>query len=273
MRQLLIGTVVIALAAFPLRAAAQVPSTRGEVKVGEIKLAYQTFGPEAGETVLFISGIGGGGPTPELDPLSSHLVGEGYRVVHFDNRDSGASTRLDEAGVPDFAAIQQATAQGENPELPYTLDDLAADAMAVLDTLDVHQAHVGGGSMGGMVAQLVAADHPHRTISLTLTSSSSGNPELSIGEPPAGGDQMEPAALRQAAATLAAGDLRARISRITAPTLVIQGKQDQLFPPAHGMDLAETIAGANLVVLAGMGHLPEATHYQQIWKAMQLILD
>lgn len=263
---------LIVLATGVPNAAAQAPRSTGTAKVGEIQLAYRTFGPDRGEAVLFIAGIGGRAPT-EPDQLTSTLTDQGYRVIHYDSRDSGASTRMDDAGVPDFAAIQQSLGQGEAPSLPYTLNDLAADAVAVLDALGIERAHIAGGSMGGMVAQLVAAEYPNRTASLTLISSTTGNPELPVGKPPTQGEQMDPAALRQAAATLAAGDLRARSSSISAPTVVIHGEEDELFPPPHGLDLAKTIPAADLVTIAGMEHLPAEMHYPQIFEAMGLVLD
>ncbi|MFN7022971.1 MAG: alpha/beta fold hydrolase [Pseudorhizobium sp.] len=263
---------LIVLATGVPNAAAQALRSTGTANVGQVELAYRTFGPERGEAVLFIGGIGGSAPT-EPDQLTSSLVDRGFRVIHYDSHDGGASTQMDEAGVPDFAAIQQSLAQGDAPSLAYTLSNLAGDAVAILDALGIERAHIAGGSMGGMVAQLVAAEYPNRTASLTLISSTTGNPKLPVGKPPTEGEQMDPPALRQAAATLAAGDLRERSLAINAPTVVIHGEEDELFPPPHGIDLAKTIPAADLVTIAGMEHLPEEMHYPQILEAMELVLD
>lgn len=241
--------------------------TEGLVDTNGIEIAFQAHGPEGGEPLLFIQGVGGVIPA-EPDPLTMALADEGFRVILFDNRDSGASTHMDDAGMPDFAAIQEALLAGETPPVPYTLDDMADDAIGLLEALEIQRAHIVGGSLGGMIAQIMAADHPERTASLTLISSSTGNPALGTGTPPAGDEAMNPATARQAAAASTAGDLRRRSAGIEAATAVIHGDQDQLFPPEHGRDLAAVIPDARLFIIPGMGHVPEEEHFPEIVRAI-----
>ena len=120
-------------------------------------------------------------PQAFVDKLAAH----GLRVIRFDNRDIGLSTKLDAAGVPDFQAMFKALSEGRKPDVPYLLDDMAADAAGLLDALAIPRAHVVGASLGGMVAQLVAADHPEHTLSLTSIMSTTGNRGLPPASPEA----------------------------------------------------------------------------------------
>ena len=104
----------------------------------------------------------------------------GYRVIIFDNRDVGLSTRLEAAGKPDLDAIIKARAEGKLSPMAYTLDDMARDAVGLLDALGIKKAHIVGVSMGGMIAQRVAADHPEHTLSLTSIMATSGNPAIPL---------------------------------------------------------------------------------------------
>ena len=106
-------------------------------------------------------------------------------MIRFDNRDVGLSDHFVEAGVPDLAAVFGAIAGGKAPAVPYTLDHMASDAVGVLDALKIARAHIVGASMGGMIAQLVAADHADRTLTLTSIMSTTGNPELPRATPEA----------------------------------------------------------------------------------------
>jgi pimeloyl-ACP methyl ester carboxylesterase len=145
---------------------------------------------------------------------------------------------------------------------------MAEDVIRLLDSLTVARAHLVGGSSGGMIAQIVAAEYPARTGSLTLISTTTGNPALARGRAPLDATAMSPATARQAAATAVAGDLRPRSARIQAPTVVVHGERDRLFPPAHGEDLAATIPGAELRIIWDMGHEPEDQHLQAIAEAI-----
>ena len=102
----------------------------------------------------------------------------GYRVIRFDNRDAGCSTHFSQCIPPDFGELAAALMAGRRPDVPYTLRDMAGDAVGLLDALTIDRAHVVGRSMGGMIAQMMASEHPRRVLSLTSIMSSSGNPAL-----------------------------------------------------------------------------------------------
>lgn len=150
-----------------------------------IEIEYDVFGPADGEPLLLIMGLGAQmtrWPTGFIDKLTAR----GLRVIRFDNRDIGLSSKLDAAGLPDFMAMFKALGEGRKPDVPYLLDDMAADAVGLLDALGIARAHIVGASLGGMVAQLVAADYPDRTLSLTSIMSTTGNRAL----PPASAEAM-----------------------------------------------------------------------------------
>jgi pimeloyl-ACP methyl ester carboxylesterase len=171
--------------------AAGVPSRRGKAQANGITIAYECYGPEDRPAVLLIMGNGA-----QLTAWPAELIGElvkrGYRVIIYDNRDVGLSTRFDAAGVPDVQAVIEARLAGKPSPLPYTLDDMAKDAVGLLDALGVKKAHVVGVSMGGMIAQLVVANHPEHTLSLTSIMSTSGNPEVPFPARPEALAKMPP---------------------------------------------------------------------------------
>src|SRR5262245_38002341 len=149
----------------------------GQVQANGITIAYESFGPTDRETVLLIMGNGAQLTAWPIE-LCEELVKRGYRVVIYDNRDVGLSTKFTEAAAPDAKAVVEARMAGKPSPLPYTLDDMAKDAVGLLDALGVKKAHIVGVSMGGMIAQLVAAGHPEHTLSLTSIMSTSGNPGI-----------------------------------------------------------------------------------------------
>jgi len=150
------------------------------ILANKIELEYESFGREADPAILLIMGLGGHLTRWNLE-LCDLLVARGYRVIRFDNRDCGLSTHFSDAPVPDLRALQN----GQPVTLPYTLDDLVADSVGLLDALGIKQANVAGASMGGAIAQLAAANYPERVISLTSIMSSSGNPALPAPTPAA----------------------------------------------------------------------------------------
>jgi pimeloyl-ACP methyl ester carboxylesterase len=157
--------------------AAGVRGREGKVKANGITIAYEDFGSEDCEAVLLIMGNGTQLTAWPIE-LIEDLVRRGYRVVIYDNRDVGLSTKFDKAGVPDTNAVIEAQIAGKPSPLPYSLDDMAKDAVCLLDALGIKKAHIVGVSMGGMIAQLVAADYPEHTHSLTSIMSTSGNPAV-----------------------------------------------------------------------------------------------
>jgi pimeloyl-ACP methyl ester carboxylesterase len=132
--------------------------------------------------VLLIMGLGMQLIAWPLD-LVNALVGAGYRVVRFDNRDIGLSQHFDALGVPNvlFSAVKARL--GLTVRAPYSLSDMAQDTVGVLDALGIKKAHIVGVSMGGMIAQRVALAHPKRTLSLTSIMSTSGARGLPQTEP------------------------------------------------------------------------------------------
>src|SRR3989338_3843840 len=135
-----------------------------QVKANGITLEYESFGPEDRETILLIMGLGAQ-LTMWLVELCDELVSLGYRVIRYDNRDVGLSHKFDDLGMPDMTAIFTALMTGQPATAPYALDEMAKDAVGLLDALGVQRAHIVGASMGGMIAQLVATNHPGHALS------------------------------------------------------------------------------------------------------------
>jgi len=272
------------------------------VQAGETRLAYQAFEPRGGfdETLLLIVGHGG-----QLhywgEQFVKGLVQAGYRVVVFDNRDAGLSEKFDHLGKPDLARMWYHHTCRQPIKPPYTLENMARDAVALLGELNITDAHIIGASMGGMIGQLVAARFPERTLSLTSIMSSSGARKLpdpdrdvlalmqslkaprqhdqrqhelrvrfwqAIGSDRHGSDAYfddlvaytraradhPPGVDRQLAAIWASGDRTPLIRSIRVPTHVIHGRDDALFPLAHGAHVADQIGNSELSIIDHMGH-------------------
>lgn len=157
-----------------------------------IRLAYDSFGQETDETILLIAGLG----TQRIrwiPALCEALAARGFRVICFDNRDTGGSTYLTEHPAPDFGTLVATLMAGRRPQVPYTLHDMAADTVGLLDALGIERAHVVGRSMGGMIAQILASEHSERVLSLTSIMSSTGNPLLPAASPEVMALMMRPA--------------------------------------------------------------------------------
>ncbi len=154
------------------------------IKAGDLHLEHDAHGDPSGEPLLLIMGLGAQ-MTRWSQSFVDQLAARGFRVIRFDNRDVGLSDRLDHVGPPDMAAIFGAVSRGEAPPVAYDLSHMAGDAVALLDALGIASAHIVGASMGGMIAQLVAADHPARTLSLTSIMSTTGHPDLPRATPEA----------------------------------------------------------------------------------------
>jgi pimeloyl-ACP methyl ester carboxylesterase len=138
-----------------------------------ITIDHAVAGSPDGEPLLLLMGLAMQRVAwPEA--LIDGLVARGFRVVTMDNRDIGLSHRHDEAGVPSLARVAAWRLVGARASLPYALADLADDAAALLDHLGIDSAHVAGISMGGMIAQHLAARHARKVRSLTLMATSSG---------------------------------------------------------------------------------------------------
>lgn len=160
-----------------------------EAKVNGITLNYAVEGAADGVPLVIIQGFGSQ-MTSWPAALHEGLVASGHRVIRFDNRDVGLSQKF--SGIPDARAAAKALAAGEKPNVPYTLADMADDVAALLDHLGIASAHVAGGSMGGMIAQLVALRHRLRVRSLISIFSTTSDPSLPRSSPEAQAALMAP---------------------------------------------------------------------------------
>lgn len=258
------------------------------------KIAYETFGPDTGEPMLLVMGLG-------MQLLAWHeefcagLVQRGFTVARFDNRDVGLSTHFHEAGSPSLPLILLRPAAAA----AYRLEDMSDDAVAVLDALGWPAAHVVGVSLGGMIAQTLAIRHPGRVRSLTSVMSTPSprvgraTPSALLALAPRRVADREGAArrmvevfriigspgypldeewlrelgrrsydrahdpggvARQLAAIGASGDRRRALARLDVPTLVLHGTNDPLIRLAAGRATAAAVPGARLVTYPRMGH-------------------
>jgi pimeloyl-ACP methyl ester carboxylesterase len=142
-------------------------------QLGDVTIEYELDGPEDGEPMLLVMGLGAqlvAWPRDVVDGLADR----GYRVVRMDNRDIGLSTKTD-GPAPTRAALLKAFAHRRYAQSDYLLSDMAADAVALLDHLELGAVHVVGVSMGGMIAQQLTIDHPDRVLSLCSIMSNTGN--------------------------------------------------------------------------------------------------
>lgn len=155
-----------------------------KTKANGIEIEYETFGRKGDPALLLIMGLGAQ-LTLWPESLCEGLAGQGFFVVRYDNRDVGLSTDFDKWGVPDLMGAFARLMKGEKVEAPYLLGDMAADAIGLLDALDIDRAHMVGASMGGMIAQVIAATYPQRTRSLVSIMSTSGRIGLPMGKPEA----------------------------------------------------------------------------------------
>jgi pimeloyl-ACP methyl ester carboxylesterase len=138
-------------------------------RVGDVELCYETFGDPADPAMLLIMGLG----TQMLgwaDDLCAQLAARGFHVIRFDNRDIGRSTRMKGVRPPTLGQIVRRDRRAAG----YLLADMAGDAVGLLDHLGIDRAHVVGASMGGMIAQTIAARHPERVLSLVSIMSNTG---------------------------------------------------------------------------------------------------
>lgn len=272
-----------------------------QVAANGITIECESFGSSSDPTLLLIMGLG-----MQLvawpEPFCRELASQGFRVVRYDNRDTGLSTKFDGASSPSVPALLVRSLLRLPIRVPYTLRDMADDAVGLLDALDVDAAHIVGASMGGMIAQNIAAESPQRVRSLTSIMSTSGHRSLPGADPlvsrhifrsrPSSGDREAVIAhnmrtleligspdypvdeetrremtsmsfdrcyypagfIRHVGAIVQDGDRRRRLAAISAPTLVVHGREDPLVPLAGGIDTAEYIRDAQLEIIEGMGH-------------------
>ena len=260
------------------------PTTSGLIATNGVELWVETFGRSTDVAVVLISGADSPGSRWDLG-LVDALAGGGFRVIRFDNRDCGLSTKID-------------------PDELFTLDDMARDVVGLMDALTIDRAHLVGRSMGGMIGQLLALDHSERVRSLTLLISSPGlgderlpgpaaefverMAERQLAPPPKTRDEriaylvelfrlyagtafpFEEARLRAACAaevdrvwypesghSFAAWSTASRVDRlgdIAVPTLIVHGSDDPVVPVAHAHYMAATIPDNECWIIEGLGH-------------------
>lgn len=278
----------------------------GTARSGDLDIYYEDLGDPDDPAVLLVMGLGA-----QLilwrDAFCEKLIDQGLRVIRYDNRDVGLSSKVSGSRVASPLVPRMVRSfLGLRSEAVYTLEDMADDAAAVLDHLHINRAHIVGASMGGMIVQVFAARHAERTNSLAVIFSSNNQPLLPppapkqlfalikgpppgssreaiiansvrvsrlIGSPgyPASEEQLRADAIeaydrayypagigRHFGAILGSGSLRRYDKAITAPTVVLHGRDDKLMRPAGGKAVARSISTARLVLFDGMGHeLPE----------------
>ena len=177
-----------------------------------IELEYETFGDPDDPALLLVCGY-----TSQLlswrTDLVQRLVEQGLFVIRFDNRDVGLSTKLTGRLVAPMKVLSAVLAGEPVPDVPYTLSDMAADGVGLLDHLGVGRAHVAGVSMGGMIAQTMAIEHPSRVASLTSIMSSPGDPRVGAPTPEAREVLLAPPPADRAAFLAAAPRVRVWQSR------------------------------------------------------------
>jgi len=152
------------------------------ISANGVGIAYDDRGNRDDPAILLIMGLA----TQMIawpEPFCDGLAARGFRVVRFDNRDIGLSTKFEAAPPIDLGAVLQRVIAGEKINPPYDLSDMAADTVGLMDRLAIEKAHVVGASMGGMIAQIVAAKYPNRVRSLVSIMSSSGDPGLPQAKP------------------------------------------------------------------------------------------
>jgi len=251
----------------------------GTARNGEVEIYFESLGDPDKPTLLLVNGLGSQCINYYTE-WCQRFSDEGIRVIRFDNRDVGLSSKLDGGD--------------------YSLADMADDVVAVLDAVDVSQAHVMGCSLGGMIVQRLAIDHPNRLLSVTSVMSRTGEPgygdssEAALGfllasPPTSRADYIErqvaalhvygskpewlddeairtragiaydrcfcPAGVgRQMTASLADGSRDEQLRNVNQPALVIHGSRDTLIDPSGGRHTAEVIPGARYVEIEAMGH-------------------
>ncbi len=166
-----------------------------------IEIEYEDTGPRGGVPLIFINGFGSQ-MTSWPPQFHEALEAKGLRVIRFDNRDVGLGQKWDGI-IPDLKTVMAAVREGKKPDVPYTLNDMAADAAALLTALGIDTAHISGCSMGGMIAQLVALNHPEKTRSLISIFSTTSDPSLPPSSPEAMAALTTPAPSNDRASVIA----------------------------------------------------------------------
>lgn len=275
------------------------------IVANNIEIEYEALGNPSGIPLLLIGGL-----ADQLihwdDSFCTDLVAKGHYVIRFDNRDAGLSVKAEMNSVrPGKGGDQGSGAESGGKEngadgVGYSLADMADDAAGLLNALRIEAAHVCGTSMGGMIAQVLALNHPTQVRSLVLIYTHAGSRGLPPPRPEVLELLVKPAphdrdgyieytvslsralagrghpfdewwargiaakaydrsfspdgTARQLRAISSQESRKEALSAITVPTLIIQGSDDPLVPVEAGIELADSIPGAELMLIEGMGH-------------------
>jgi pimeloyl-ACP methyl ester carboxylesterase len=263
------------------------------LQTGRIKVAYDASGSGQAGVVILIRGQGTQlihWPKSFYEAFSTR----GFLTIRFDNRDTGLSSKFDSISGQKLEALKQQLAAGDDIDPPYSLDDMALDVVALMDELDIETAHIIGISMGGFIAQLLAAKYPSRLLSMTSIMSGSGQVDPTLidalwsvprsrdayirewvdyirqfgSKPYFEGDDYSrriaaaafdrcyspDGANRQLLAIFSIKNPKQWVKSISVPTLVVHGSDDLLIVPSRGRETARLIPGATFQLIEGMGH-------------------
>ncbi len=160
------------------------------IEVNDIEICYESFGPDDAPPLLLVMGLGAQ-MTLWSPGFISELLERGFRVIRFDNRDIGLSSKSEEP-PPDVMALYAQSLAGAPVAAPYTLSTMANDAVGLLDALGIEAAHVVGASMGGMIVQMMAIEHADRVLSMTSIMSTTGASDVGQPDPAAIGALLTP---------------------------------------------------------------------------------
>ncbi|MGV0034309.1 MAG: alpha/beta fold hydrolase [Candidatus Azotimanducaceae bacterium WSBS_2022_MAG_OTU7] len=145
-----------------------------QINANNISITYETFGASDAKPLLLVMGLGA--QMVDWDEnFCQQLADAGHFVIRYDNRDAGLSTHFHDHGIPDFEKLTFEFVTNGSAQVPYTLDDMALDGVSLLDELGIAQAHTCGVSIGGMIVQTMAINHPDRILSMTSIMSTTGN--------------------------------------------------------------------------------------------------
>lgn len=291
----------------------------GMASNNNIEIYYRDYGPNNGDPILLVQGLGGQSINwPQH--LIEFLIENNFRPIVFDNRDTGLSSRIESTSFDDQnrdntiikSYIRYFLRLSIKSE--YTIDDMAEDAVSVLNALDIEKAHILGISMGGMIAQIIASNHPNRLKTFTLIASTASTPspfngptrkvrkllmdrtknpnstlderinrtrkifkeigyegidlnteqfykEVSSSIERGGADDTGFG--RQITAILGSKNRIKKIKSISAPTLIIHGKEDPLIKVRNAYKMKKLIENSELIIIPDMRHLIEPPVFNQ----------
>ena len=155
-----------------------------QITANGIQLEYEAYGDKANPPLLLVMGLGAQLTLWPME-LVEALIARGDYVIRYDNRDIGLSQKFGGGGIPNFKRVALMRMLGLRARIPYRLSDMAADAAGLLDALGIAKAHVVGASMGGMIVQLMAINHPDKLLSMTSVMSTTGNRRVPPAKPAA----------------------------------------------------------------------------------------